>query len=93
MTAIELLQKADIIRIDGYLLHNWEVNELKDLDDENDIALNFSYTDSEGLIFSFEFTFKEVAAATIVDNNMRILDTAGQMVEIDLFKLTPFPQA
>ena len=88
--AIKLLNKADILRVDGYLLHNWEVQKLDDLE-EDDNVLELSYTDDEGRIFSFEFpkyvfTEKDIRAD---GSQIDLVDRDGQVVDIYCFKLSP----
>lgn len=74
----ELLEIAEIIGIDDYLIHNW------DMDD----GLQLSYTDGEGLIFEFDFSEESLEDGEINDNCISLIDTTGEKVHLFLYKLT-----
>jgi|Laugresbdmm110dd_1035094.scaffolds.fasta_scaffold16796_4 hypothetical protein len=85
--AEEMLMNAGVIEVDGYLIHNWELDCFEN--DSNDVVLNFSYTNDEGLIFEFEFTVEELKNADVKNNIIVVKDTQGQEAELGFYKLVP----
>lgn len=85
MNIFELLKKADVLKVDDFLLSHWHCEF--DVDDD-DTALEFNYTDAEGLIYQFEFTKESLNQANFRDGNAFIVDTNNDIVEITFFTLT-----
>ncbi len=80
------LKKATIIGVQNNLIHSWDTSETADLDD---IELEFSYTDEEGLIYCFEFVKEDIDNAEQVSDGLwEVRDTNGDLVEIVFYKLT-----
>lgn len=75
----ELLEIAEIIGIDDYLIHNWNMDD----------GLQLSYTDCEGLIFEFEFSEEAIEDGEINGNCISLIDTTGEKVHLFLYALTP----
>jgi hypothetical protein len=87
---ITALGSAIILQVDGYMLHNWNVES--EFEDDDDIVLEFSYTDSEGLTFEFQFSKKaleEAVVSGLMNNRVRAVDVTKAIVVFDLFDLTP----
>ena len=90
--AEKLIDTSSLIKVGGYLLHNWNLEDIADLENlfENDgIALDFSYTDDEGYIFEFEFAAEALKNAVISGNSIKLIDNQGAEAEIECFNLTP----
>lgn len=78
---ITALETAEILGVDDYLLHSWNI-----LPDE-DIVLAFSYTDCEGLIYEFEFDKEALENAVIFPGGLTLVDSKGEKVDIYLYTL------
>ncbi len=88
---IDALGNATILQVDGYLLDNWQT-ESELLVDDDDVVLEFSYTDSDGLMFEFQFTKKaleEAVVSGVANNRIQAMDATNERVTFDLFDLTP----
>lgn len=85
--AEKLLSLSDEIVIDSYHLQNWNLDT--DSSDGDFIALDFSYTDSDGYDFIYEFTQNALEKAEINGNVITLNDTEGAIVEIKCYKLSP----
>lgn len=83
------LNNASILIVNGYTLTSWEVEKIEDLEDD-DIALNFSYTNSEGLTFEFEFTLESLKSATVKVNKVTAVDTTGENVVFELYSMQKY---
>ncbi len=80
------LKKASVIGVQGWLIHNWNASETAENDD---IELEFSYTDEEGLIYCFEFVKEDIDNIEQVSDGLwEVRDTNGDLVEIVFYKLT-----
>lgn len=86
---IHALNHASILIVNGYTLTSWEVEEIENLEDD-DVALNFGYTDSEGLIFEFEFTLESLKNATINANEVKAVDVVGENVVFELYSMQKY---
>lgn len=87
---ITSLEAASILQVDGYSVHNWNVES--EFEDDDDIVLEFSYTDSDGLIFEFQFSKKALEEAVVsgsMNNRIRAVDVTKAIVVFELFDLTP----
>ena len=82
---IAALEKAEILGVDDYLLHSWDLGA-----DEWDFALAFSYTDYEGLIYEFSFDWESFDNAVIKNNCITLVDSKGETVDIYLYTLNAF---
>lgn len=90
--AEKMLDTSTLLKVDGYYLHNWDLEniaDLKNLFEEDGIALIFSYTDDEGYIFEYEFEVKALENAKIFENCIKMIDTKGDEFEIKCFNLVP----
>jgi hypothetical protein len=85
--AMDLLARASIIEINGYLLHSWQLDAMNGEDDE--VVFECSYTDDEGYIFEFAFTEKAMKEASIKGHFLQMMDNEGQLVDIGLYSLKP----
>ncbi|MEK6881113.1 MAG: hypothetical protein AABY22_15950 [Nanoarchaeota archaeon] len=91
LKAYSLLNRASVIKVESFLLHNWQLEDYKDwIDFEDDEPVfTCSYTKfEEGLTWDFEFTKKSFEDAKIVDNIIEMMDNKGELVMIKCFKLT-----
>ena len=79
---ISALESASVLSVDGCLLPVWDVGA-----DESDCALEFSYTDYEGNIFEFLFTWKEMENSVLFPGGFSLKDSEGETVDIHLYKL------
>jgi len=79
---IAALEKAEILGVDDYLLHSWDLGA-----DESDFALAFSYTDWEGQIFEFSFEWESFDNAVIKHNCITLVVNEGEKVDIYLYSL------
>jgi hypothetical protein len=79
---ISALESAAVLSVDGYLLSVWDIGA-----DESDPALEFSYTDYEGIIFEFFFTWEEMENSVLFPGGFSLKDSEGQTVDIHLYKL------
>jgi hypothetical protein len=79
---ISALESAAVLSVDGYLLSVWNIGA-----DESDSALEFSYTDYEGIIFEFFFTWKEMENSVLFPGGFSLKDSEGETVDIHLYKL------
>jgi hypothetical protein len=66
--ALEILEKSEIIDIDGRLLSSWYLGTLDCEDDE--AVFKSSYTDSEGNIYEYSFSKKTLMEASILGNRI-----------------------
>lgn len=78
---IAALEIAEILGVDDYLIHSWDI-----LPDE-DIVLAFSYTDCEGLIYEFEFNEESLENAVLFPGGLSLNDNEGEKVDIYLYTL------
>ena len=78
---IAALETAEILGVDDYLIHSWDI-----LPDE-DIVLAFSYTDCEGLIYEFEFNEEALENAVLFPGGLSLKDNKGETVDIQLYRL------
>lgn len=85
--AEKLLEMSGIIVVDDTYLSSWNLEAFGNGDEE--IVLDFSYTDDEGLIFEFEFTEKALKEAKIDGHFISAIDNAGDLVEIACYNLVP----
>lgn len=79
---VSALESAAVLSVDGYLLSVWDVGA-----DESDPALEFSYTDYEGNIFEFFFTWEALENAVLFPGGFSLKDSEGALAEIHLYKL------
>ena len=79
---ISALESAAVLSVDDYLIHSWNVGA-----DESDLALEFSYTDYEGIIFEFSFTWEEMENSVLFPSGFSLKDSEGETVDIYLYKL------
>ena len=79
---IAALETAEILGVDDYLLHSWDIGA-----DESDFALAFSYTDCEGLVFEFTFTWEALENAVLFPGGLSLKDGEGETVDIQLYRL------
>ena len=79
---ISALESAAVLSVNGYHVSVWNVGA-----DESDPALEFSYTDYEGIIFEFFFTWKEMENAVLFPGGFSLKDSEGETVDIHLYKL------
>lgn len=79
---ISALESAEILGVDDYLIHSWDIGA-----DESDPALEFSYTDYEGNIFEFFFTWEEMENSVLFPGGFSLKDSEGETVDIHLYKL------
>ena len=86
-SVLDMLERAEILDVEGNLLHNWHLDTLNGEDDEEVFACSF--TDEEGLIFEFSFTKKALTEAKIVQNSIEMMDDTGELVNITCYTLTP----
>lgn len=77
--------EADVLEVDGYLIHSWDF----DFDvDTDEVSLEFSYSDSEGLIYCFEFTQEQVKDGKILSGGaILLIDSEGNEVMVNCFSL------
>ena len=80
---IKALETAEILGVFDYLIHNWEVG-----DEDSGFALEFSFSDEEGLLFEFSFDWEALDNAVISDNCVTMTDSEGESVDIYLYSLT-----
>ena len=88
---IDALGAATILQVDGYLLDNWNV-ESDLFEDDDAIVLEFSYTDSDGLTFEFQFSKKALEEAVVsgfANSQIRVVDNTNTPVTFVLFDLKP----
>lgn len=85
--ALDMLERAEILSVDGYLLHNWAMDTLDCEDDES--VVEFSYTDEDGLIFEYAFYKKALVEASVDANAISMVDSTGETVEVVCYTLTP----
>lgn len=86
--AMDLLARASILEVNGYLIHNWELDAMNGEDE--DVVFRCFYTDDEaGYVFEFEFTEKALKEAVIKDHFLMLNDSEGVMVDIGLYSLSP----
>ncbi len=83
--ALEMLERSEILDINGYLLSNWSLNTL-DCEDSEEV-FSFSYSDEEGYIFEFSFTKKSLLDATVKDHTLSVLDDTGEIIDIACYSL------
>jgi len=85
---IAALEKTQILGIgdrwggSDYLIHSWDIGA-----DESDFALAFSYTDYEGMIYEFAFTWESINDAVLFPGGFSLKDDTGEMVDIQLYGL------
>ena len=87
---IDALGAATILQVDGYLLDKWNVES--EMEDDGDIVLEFSYTDSDGLTFEFQFSKKALEEAVVsgfANSQIRVVDNTNTPVTFVLFDLKP----
>ena len=84
---LDMLKRAEVLDVCGYLIHNWELGTMDGEDDEEVFACSF--TDEEGLIFEFSYTKKALTEAKIVQNSIEMMDDTGELVNITCYTLTP----
>ena len=79
---IAALETTQILGVEDYLIHSWDVGA-----DESDFALEFSYTDYEGLIYEFAFTWESMNEAVLFPGGFSLKDNTGETVDIHLYGL------
>ncbi len=79
---IKALEVAQILSVDGYNLHSWDIGE-----EDSGFGLAFSYTDDEGLIYEFVFPWESLDKATLNENCLTMQDDEGESVDIWLYSL------
>ncbi len=84
--ALDMLERAEVLDVNGYLLHNWNMDTLDCEDDES--VVEFSYTNEEGEIFEFSFLKKDLVEASVVGHTISMVDSGGEMVDVSCYKLT-----
>ena len=90
--AEKLLATSSLIEVDGYFLQSWNlenIDDLKQMFEEDGIALDFSYTDDKGYDYYFEFEVKALENAVISGHSIKMIDIEGAEVEIKCFNLSP----
>lgn len=86
--AEKLLIDSDLLKINDYYLHSWNLDTITSYDD-NCIVLDFNYVDHDGYEFIYEFTHDALEKALINGNTITLNDTEGAIVEIKCYKLLP----
>lgn len=87
---LNALGAATILQVDGYTLHNWQVEP--EMKNDNDIVLEFSYADYDGDPVEFHFSKKALEEAVVsgfANSQIRAVDTTNKPVTFVLFDLTP----
>jgi hypothetical protein len=78
---IKAFELAEILGVDDYLLHSWDVMP------GEDIVLAFSYTDYEGWTHEFEFNEEALENAVLFPGGLSLKDNKGETVDIQLYRL------
>lgn len=85
--ALDLLERAEILDVNGYLIHNWNL-EVLDENNQDESVFDFSYTDEEGYIFTFSFVAKNLLEASVVGHTISMMDDTGEMVDVACYVLS-----
>jgi hypothetical protein len=86
-TAEKMLERSEVICVDGHVLSTWRLETLDC--DEDEVVFECSYTDHEGLIFEFSFEKRALMDAVVSGNNIVMTDVTNDEVHITCCVLTP----
>lgn len=85
---IELIELAGAVNVGSspLLTHvkTFDVNEAGE-----DVAILANWESSEGLMFEESIKESDLSKATIDQNKINVLNAEGDLIQIDLFRLTP----
>lgn len=84
--ALTMFAQAEVLDVNGYLIHNWNLETLDCNDDDS--VLDFSYTDEDGYIFEFAFWKKSLLEASIRGHTISMVDDVGEMIDIACYSLS-----